>query len=74
MGAFGLGAEVLTGAQIRHRFPAFEEGDDTLGLYEPRAGSLTPEVGIEAAPRVAEHRGADLALVADPFWLVILEL
>lgn len=60
MEAFGLEAEVLTGAQIRHRFPAFEVGDDTLGLYEPRAGSLTPEVGIEAALRVAEHRGAVL--------------
>ena len=60
MDAFGLDAEVLTSAQIRHRFPAFEVGDDIVGLYEPRAGSLTPEAGIEAAIRLAEQGGAVL--------------
>ncbi len=60
MEAFGLEAEVLTGAEVRHRFPAFEAGDDIVGLYEPRAGSLTPEAGIEAALRLAEQGGAVL--------------
>lgn len=60
MDAFGLDVEVLSGAQVRHRFPSFEAGDDIVGLYEPRAGSLTPEAGIEAALRLAEQGGAVL--------------
>lgn len=58
--AFGLAAEVLDSAEIRRRFPAFDPGPDVVGVYEARAGSLSPETAIAAALGRAAASGADL--------------
>jgi sarcosine oxidase len=58
--AFGLAAEVLESPEIRRRFPAFDPGPDVVGVYEARAGSLSPETAIAAALGRAAASGADL--------------
>jgi sarcosine oxidase len=52
--------DVLDSAAIRWRFPAFRPGPDTVGLFEPEAGVLQPERGIEAAMGLALRAGATL--------------
>jgi sarcosine oxidase len=58
--AHGLPFEVLSGAEIRRRFPAFAPAPAMVGLVEPRAGVLFPEACIEAALAGARAAGADL--------------
>ena len=52
--------EVLTASDIRRRFPGFTPPDDTVGLFEPRAGMLWPEASVEAALDLARRHGAEL--------------
>jgi sarcosine oxidase len=56
----GLPFEELSAAQVRSRFPMFEVGEDTVGIYEERAGVLFPEAAIEAALDLAAQAGAEL--------------
>jgi len=53
---------VLTGRQIRERFPALSPEDDTVGVYEPRAGVLFPERCIAAYLERARLAGARIRL------------
>lgn len=52
--------EVLTGAEIRSRFPAFQPSDEEIGVLEEDAGYLVPELCVETHFEVAEECGAVL--------------
>src|SRR5438874_4361204 len=42
-----LAHQVLSAAELRRRFPVFQPADDMLGVWEPRAGILFPELAIK---------------------------
>jgi len=50
--------EVLSAAQIQHRFPAFRLRDDMVAILEPRAGILFPEKAVETHLELALKNGA----------------
>lgn len=52
--------EVLDAKELRRRFPTFVIDDDWIGLLEPQAGWLAPELCIETHLRLAERHGATL--------------
>jgi sarcosine oxidase len=54
----GLTHEVLTGAEINRRFPAFRLPPDWTGLFQPQGGFLRPELAIRQFVRLSEHHGA----------------
>jgi sarcosine oxidase len=56
----GLPYEWLEAANIRRRFPAFRATDDTVAVYERRAGILYPEECIKAHLAGAAARGAEI--------------
>lgn len=56
----GLVHEVLTGVELRERFPAFGMPRAHRFVLQRDAGSLDPEGGIEAHARMAEAMGAEL--------------
>jgi sarcosine oxidase len=56
----GLAHEVLDAAEINRRWPIFTISAEMGGLYDPGAGMIRPERGIEAQLRLAERAGADL--------------
>jgi sarcosine oxidase len=58
--AHGIAYDWLEAADIRRRFPAFRAGDDTVGVFEKRAGILFPEECIKAHLEGAAVRGAEI--------------
>lgn len=52
--------EELDAKEVRHRFPVFRPAPHEVGLFEPRAGVLLPELAIESALKLAEAAGAIL--------------
>ncbi|MCC7052002.1 MAG: N-methyl-L-tryptophan oxidase [Gemmatimonadaceae bacterium] len=56
----GLAHEVLTADEVRHRYPAFHLRDDDVGILEPRAGMLDPELAISTCIDLALVHGAEL--------------
>src|SRR5882724_11561440 len=52
--------ELLDAAQLRSRFPALAPDDDTVALYEPRAGFVRPEQTVLAHLDRAAAHGAQL--------------
>lgn len=52
--------EVLSAAELRQRFPAFQPDDQTVGVAEPRAGVLFPEECVRAHLDGAARAGAEL--------------
>ena len=52
--------ELLDAAQLRSRFPALAPDDDTVALYEPRAGFVRPEQTVLAHLDRAAANGAQL--------------
>ncbi|MEO8450734.1 MAG: N-methyl-L-tryptophan oxidase [Gemmatimonadota bacterium] len=58
--AYGLAHEELPASELMRRFPAFRIPADFMGLFEPRAGILDPEAGIDIALGLARQGGADL--------------
>jgi sarcosine oxidase len=48
--------EVLPAAEVRRRFPAFRLRSHEIGVFEPRAGMVLPELAIDSA--IARHHGA----------------
>ena len=52
--------EELSAADIRSRFPALHPSDDTVAIWEPRAGALDPEAAIEAQLSLARSAKAEL--------------
>jgi sarcosine oxidase len=55
-----LAHEVLSSQTLRARYPAFMVGDETVAVWEPRAGVLFPEFCILAHLRGATRSGAVL--------------
>lgn len=55
-----LDYEVLTGAELRRRFPGFQFPADTMALVQPRAGFLLPERCIVAYVEGAQAEGAEI--------------
>jgi sarcosine oxidase len=60
MSAAGVDFELLQAAEIGRRWPQFNVGDGTVGLYQ-RRGSIVPAArGTAAMQEVARRHGADL--------------
>jgi len=55
-----LECEVLDGAQVTQRFPAFRLRDGDVAVHDPRAGYLNPEAGNAAHLQIAAGAGAEL--------------
>jgi len=49
---------VLSAAEIRRRFPAFQPADGEIGVLEEDAGYLVPELCVQAHCEAAEEHGA----------------
>jgi sarcosine oxidase len=56
----GLSHEVLNGAEIARRFPAFNLPRDHIGLWQPDGGFVASEKAIYAHVGLAQSRGADI--------------
>jgi sarcosine oxidase len=56
----GLAHEVLTGVELRRRFPGFELPDDTMALLQPQAGFLLAERCVVAHVMAAQLEGAEI--------------
>ena len=54
----GLAHEPLDAGALRRQFPQFLLPEDWVGLFEPAAGFLLPELAISALVAGALHRGA----------------
>jgi sarcosine oxidase len=52
--------EMLSASDLRRRFPVFQPAAEMVGVWEPRAGVLFPEVAIEAHLELASQQGAEL--------------
>jgi sarcosine oxidase len=52
--------ELLSPAEVRARFPAFELDDELVAVFDPRAGWLDPEACTTAHLQLAARHGADL--------------
>lgn len=52
--------EELSPLEVRARFPVFQLGAHEVGLFEPRAGVLFPELAVETALALAIRSGAVL--------------
>jgi sarcosine oxidase len=55
-----LAHQVLSGSELRARFPAFAAKDEEVAVWEPRAGILFPELAIQTHLELAANHGADL--------------
>ncbi|MFI5246589.1 MAG: N-methyl-L-tryptophan oxidase, partial [Gemmatimonadales bacterium] len=55
-----LPCEELSAHEVRGRFPALQLPDDTVAIWEPRAGVLDPEAAIDAQLSLASAAGAEL--------------
>ncbi|MDT5160523.1 MAG: sarcosine oxidase, partial [Mycobacterium sp.] len=58
---WNLAHEVLTGNEIRSRFPNFTPDDGDIAVYEPKAGFARPEMTVQAHIDLAERAGATLS-------------
>jgi sarcosine oxidase len=52
--------KILSAAEIRRRFPAFEPPPEMVAVWEPRAGVLFPELAIQTQLELAANGGAVL--------------
>src|SRR6267143_7214611 len=52
--------ELRSVEEIRRRFPAIDPRDDMVGVWEPRAGVVFPELCVQAHLRFAQESGASL--------------
>lgn len=52
--------EVLNADEVRRRYPAFRPRDDDIGVMEPRAGMLHPELAISTCIDLALADGAEV--------------
>ena len=60
--ACGLPYEELSAADIARRFPPFHPDRDTVGIWDPRAGVVSPETAIRSHLAAAAKSGAELHL------------
>jgi sarcosine oxidase len=52
--------QTLTRDDVRKRFPQFQVPDDYVGVWEPHAGFLLPEIVVAAHANLALRHGAEL--------------
>src|SRR5438874_1155723 len=52
--------QVLSSTELSRRFPALQPAADMIAVWEPRAGILFPERGIQTQLELAEQNGAVL--------------
>jgi sarcosine oxidase len=52
--------ELLDAREVQKRFPAFRPDANMVGVFEPRAGIVSPEAAIGAALGVAKSFGAEV--------------
>jgi sarcosine oxidase len=52
--------QILSPAEIRKRFPAFQPEEDSVGFFEPGAGILGPEACVQACLDYARRGGAHI--------------
>jgi sarcosine oxidase len=57
---FDLPHEYLEAAQVRKRFPVLRPGNDTVGVYEARAGFVRPDAAQKVMLELAARAGAEL--------------
>ena len=57
---YGLPYEVLDAAELKRRYPVFEPMEDTVALFEEKAGIVRPEAAVKAHLDRATAMGADL--------------
>jgi sarcosine oxidase len=58
--AYGLPHEVLTGTQLNQRFPGYRLPRETMAVFQPDGGFVTPERCIVAHVTVAQAHGAEV--------------
>lgn len=58
----GVPHQVLSAEEVRQRVPAIRPQRDDIGIFEPRAGMLAPEIAIQAALDMARRHGATVHL------------
>jgi sarcosine oxidase len=58
--SFGLPHEILTGTQLNQRFPGYRLPRETMAVFQPEGGFLTPERCIVAHATLALAHGADI--------------
>ena len=56
----GLPYELLSPAEVRSRFPAFDVAGDFVAVFDPRAGFLHPQACVDAHLALAARSGAEL--------------
>ncbi len=54
----GLPHEILSADDVQRRHPAFRLAEHEIGVFEPRAGMLAPELAITTNVRLALRHGA----------------
>ena len=54
----GLAHEILSADEVRRRYPAFRLAEQEIGVFEPRAGILSPERAITTNIAMALRHGA----------------
>src|SRR5437899_10513376 len=59
-GAEAIPHEVLSEQEVGRRFPQFRLQPGEVGIFDPEAARLDPEVCVTAALEVAERNGATL--------------
>jgi sarcosine oxidase len=59
---FGIEHENLGSAELRSRFPMFTGDERTEAYFEPHAGYVRPEAGVNAQLELARRHGATLRL------------
>lgn len=62
--SYGIAHEILTGAQVRARFPAYDQFADERAYFEPGAGYGDPERVVAAQLSRASALGAQMRLNA----------
>src|SRR5437879_423059 len=55
-----LAHQVLPAAEIRRRFPVLAPDENMVGVWEPRAGILFPELAVQTHLELAAQKGAVL--------------
>ncbi|HEY1637377.1 MAG TPA: N-methyl-L-tryptophan oxidase, partial [Rhizomicrobium sp.] len=58
--AFGIPHEMLSAAQVRARWPAFNMHDSEFAYFEPSAGFVRPEACVAAQLQLARAHGAKI--------------
>jgi sarcosine oxidase len=58
----GLPHDILDGAEVMKRFPAFRLPEDFIGVFQPDGGVVKAEPAVAAFQMVARRAGADLRM------------